>query len=340
MNNVALSDRVQTLTNEKIIPKVVDTVLNSNVFANRILSKTKKWTGRQLSFPVKTAKNNTGGSFSGLDTFSITVQDNKKKLLYYPSFYRITTAIPLTEIAVNDTDDMVLDLFDITMSQDAQDGADDIGTMFYGDGTGNSNKDFWGLGTLVDDGTTASTIGGLSRATYPTLNSTVDASSATLSLSKMHSLYNSAKSGNIKPTVGLCDETVFALYASLLAPQERINKDAAMMKNGIRGGTGFVGLDFMGFQILADEKCTSGVLFMLNEDYIDFYALPMPGTKPVELGNKDVLGNDYTGNLGFSSTGILTPIDQAAHIVHTYLGGQLVTSNPKRHAKATGLTTV
>ncbi len=339
-NNASLSDRVLTTTNKVIVPKMVDTVLNSNVLTQRLLSKTKKWSGEKMEFPIKTAKNTTGGSFYGLDTFSIQAQDNKKKLAFYPSFVQKTSVVPTTEIAVNQTDEQILNLFDLTMTSDAQDLADDIGSMFYGDGTGNSNKDFLGLAALVDDGTTASTIGGLSRSTYSTLNSTVDASSATLSLSKMQSLYNGAKSGGQKPTVGVCDETVFALYSSLLTPQEQIMKDSGMMKNGLIGGTGFVGLNYMGFPIIADEKATSGVLFFLNENFLDFYALPFPEGKAVDLGNSDIVGNDYSGSLGFTSTGIQHPIDQAAFVNHLFFAGQLVCSNPKRQAKATGLTTV
>lgn len=339
-NNAALSDRVVSTTNKTIVPKLVDTVLNSNTLTSRILSKTKSWSGEKMEFPVKVSKNTNGGSFSGLDIHTVSAVDNKKKLTFYPSFYQITSVIPTTELAVNSTDDQVLNLIDVTVSSDAQDAADDIGTMFYGAGTGNSNKDFWGLQNLVDDGTTDTTIGGLSRTTYTGLNSTVDASSSTLSLSKMHSLYNSAKSGNQKPTVGVCNETVFALYASLLTPQEQILKDASMMKNGLIGGAGYVGLNFMGFPILSDEKATSGVLFFLNENFLDFYALPFPEGKPVQLGNSDITGNDYTGAMGFTSTGILKPVDQSAYIIRTYLSGQFICSNPKRQAKATGLTTV
>lgn len=339
-NNAVISERVQNTTNQFIFPKMVDTVLNSNVLTQRLLSKGKKWSGERMQFPVKVAKNTTGGSFAGLDTFSVQAQNNSKKLEFFPSFVQKTTAIPLTDVSANKTDEGVLNLLELQMTSDAQDLADDIGTMFYGDGTGNSNKDFLGLAAIVDDGTTASTYGGLSRSTYTSLKSTVDSSSSTLSISKMYSLLNGAKSGSQKPTLGICDESVFALYASLLTPQEQIVKDVGMMKNGLIGGTGFVGLNFAGIPIIADEKATSGVLFFINEDFLDFYGLPMANTKPISLSNSEIVGNDYSGSYGFTTSGLLTPIDQAAIVANMYVGGQLVSSNPKRHAKATGLTSV
>lgn len=42
---------VDTLTLEDIVPQVVDTVLRSNVFATKMLSKTKKFRGATQDFP-------------------------------------------------------------------------------------------------------------------------------------------------------------------------------------------------------------------------------------------------------------------------------------------------
>lgn len=338
----APGNRVLTTTQDKLMASLVDTVLNSNVFATRMLSGAKKWNGETMKFPIKTSKNTQGGSFSGFDLLSTTAVDTRQRLSYNASFYNMSVVLPLDELSINDTDEKVLDLMSIEVASSAQDAADDIGTMFYADGTGNSSKDFLGLGALVDDGTSVATIGGLSRSTYTTLQSTVTASGGTLSLSKMRTLLNSVKSGSQKPTLGVTTEAVFGYYEALLQPQERIAKDASMMKSGkMVGGTGFDGLYFEGFPILADEKCTSGVLFFLNEDFLDFYALPMKGTNPVKYRSQ-IEGNDYSSvtGLGFSWSDWIKPVNQAALVSHIYLGGQLVTTNPKRHGKLTGITGV
>ena len=126
------------------------------------------------------------------------------------------------------------------------------------------------------------------------------ASGGVLSLDKMETLYNAVTSGSQKPTAGFCTETVFSLYGKLLQPQERINKSVGMVK-GLSSGTGFTGLDFKGFPILADEKATSGMLAFLNEDFIDFHALTMAKAEPVNFVSK-IEGNDYSSvkGLGFS----------------------------------------
>jgi hypothetical protein len=330
--------------------KVVDTILNSNVLATRVLGKANKWNGERMKFPIKYAKNTTGQSFSGFDSFSTSATDNRVNLEFVPKFYQMTVALPLDELSVNDTDERVLDLAKLEMQSTAQDMADDIGTLFYGTGGG---KDFLGLEAIVDDGTNAATYGTLSRTTYSSqLRSTVTASSGTLSLLKMSSLYNAVTSGSQKTTLGLCSETIFALYESLLQPQERIAKDFAMISRpgtslgkeggGMIGGTGFTGLYYKGFPVLADEKSTSGVLYFLNEDFLEWYALPMAQTTPVSFRSTDIQGNDYSEvtGLGFSWSDWVKPTNSASIVGHIYLGGELISANPKRHGKLTGIVTV
>lgn len=345
-----MGTRITTTAQSKLVPKVVDAILSGNVFATRMLSKASKWNGERMKFPVKYAKNTTGTSFSGFDTFSTSATDNRVNLEFVPKFYQMTVSLPLDELSVNATEEKVLDLAKLEMASTAQDMADDIGTIFYSDGTGNGSKDFMGLEGIVDDATNVATYGTLARSTYTTLKSTVTASSGTLSLAKMSTLYNAAARGSQTPTLGLCSETIFALYEQLLQPQERIAKTVPSMKAGTRGlntdgfvgGTGFTGLYYKGFPILADEKATSGVLYFINEDFLDWYAMPMAMTTPVAYRSQDIEGNDYSSvqGLGFSWSDWVKPTNAAAIVGHIYLGGELISSAPRFHAKLTNITSV
>jgi hypothetical protein len=347
----ALGTRVTTTTQSHLMPKLVDTILNSNILATRVLSKASKFNGERMKFPVKVAKNATGTSFAGFDTFSTSPTNNRVNLEFVPKFYQITVSLPLDELSANQTDEGVMKLAALEVQASSHDAADDIGTMFYSDGTGNGSKDFLGLEAIVDDSTNAATFGTLARSTYTTLKSTVTASSGTISLSKMSTLYNAATSGSQKPTIGFCSEAIFSYYEQLLQPQERISKDVSMMKQsgnmgkvgtGMLGGTGFTGMFYKGFPVLADEKATSGVLYYVNEDFLDWYGLPMAMTVPIKYKSQDIEGNDYSDvlGLGFSWSDWIKPTNSAAVIGHVYLGGELISANPKRHAKLTGITGV
>ena len=111
---------------------------------------------------------------------------------------------------------------------------------------------------------------------------------------------------------------------------------------GLIGGTGFTGLFFKGFPVLADEKATSQILYFVNEDFLDFYALPMALTMPIKYKSQDIEGNDYSEveGLGFSWSDWIKPTNSASVVGHIYLGGELLSANPKRHAKLTGITSV
>ena len=331
--------RVQTTVQTHYLPFMVDAVLNSNVLFQRVVRAAKKWSGRTLRVPIKVSKNTTGQSFRGFDTFSVSATDNRQFLEFSPRFYQITCALPGDELSVADTEDKVLDLMKLTIQSDTEDMADDLGTIFYADGTGNASKDPSGLAEIVDDGTNTAAYGGLTRATFtPFLNSTVTASGGTLTLALIDTLWTNVTSGTQKPTVAYVPEAVYNFYGQLLRPQERINKDAGTIK-GIMGGAGFTGLGYMGISILPDEKATAQTFFFLNENYVDWYALPFFGAKAVAYKSQ-VKGTDYNApiGLGFSWSDWIVPANAGSVVGHVYFGGQFITSNPKRHGRLTGIT--
>lgn len=330
--------RIQSTVQTEYLPFVVDTILNSNVLFQRVVRDAKKWSGRTLRVPIKHSKNTTGTSFRGFDTFSTSATDNRQVMEFTPSFYQITCALPGDELSVADTESKVLDLMKLTIQSDTEDMADDLGTIFYADGTGNNSKDPLGLGALVDDGNSVASIGGLSRSTFTTLQSTVTASGGTLTLAKADTLWIAVTSGAQKPTAIYTTEAVFNFYGQLLRPQERITKEASMMK-GLKGGTGFSALSYNGVPVLMDEKCTSGAFIMVNENFVDWYALPYYGAKAVAYKGQ-IEGNDYEApmGLGFSWSDWIMPANSASVVGHIYFGGQFITTNPKRHGKLTGVT--
>lgn len=337
-----MANRVSTLTNTKLIPKVVDTVLDSNVFATRMLMRAQRWSGEKIRKAVKISTNTNNGSFDGFDQFNATAQDTRRAMEFEAKFFHQDVVLPLTETSKNMADpSRIADLAAMELASAAEDMADKIGTQFYGDGTGNGGKDFLGLEGIVDDGTNLATYGGLSRTTFPTLKSTVTGSGGTLTLAKMDTMWDSVTSGGIKPTVIICDQTLFSLYGQLRQPSEQIIQTDNFM-GGMKAGAGPVALGYRGVPVIADEKATAGTMYFLNENFLEWRALPMDRTMPANFNVQDIEGNDYTNvkGLGFSWSDWIIPSNQASIIGHIYLGGQLWSSNPRRQGKLTGITTV
>lgn len=305
-----------------------------------MLSKTKKFEAATQDFPIKFQIGTAIRSFIGFDTLPTDFTDTRVLMKYNPRFTAANVALAGTDLIANNTIRKVLDLTKVEMQSRAQDLADGIGTMLWGDGTGNNSKDFLGLGAIVDSGSNVPTIGGLSRATYPTLAGTVTAN-ATLSLASMRTLFNNIADASVVPTRSYTDYPTWALYESLLQPQEKIFKEVNIVPN-YKGYEGFQGLMFAGLEIVPDRKATAGQLVFLNENYLDFYGLDVEldafeGAKKVDVAGKLFTGNSYNevSNLGFYWTGFIKVNNQFAFNSFIILGGNLCTDNPRRHGKQT-----
>lgn len=263
---------------------------------------------------------------------------------YNPAFNEANVALATTDVAANNTLRKVLDLTEVEMISRAQDLADSIGTQFYASQT--LSTDFLGLGNIVS---ATGTIGGLSRSTYTTLQSTVTASGGTLSLFKMRTLFNNIADGDIEPNESFTDYGTWALYEQLLQPQERIMKGMNPAAN-FKGYTGYTSLMFAGLPVTPDRKCPSGYLYMLNMDFLNFFTLDMLGgldkggysAEKVKVGSKLFTGSQYKPdeNFGFFWTGFIHATNALAWNSFITVAGNLISANPRRHGVLTGITSV
>jgi len=73
-----MGTRVTTTTQSKLLPKVVDTILNSNVFATRMLGAAQKWSGERMKQPIKWKKNVTGTSFAVFSLYEQLLQPQER----------------------------------------------------------------------------------------------------------------------------------------------------------------------------------------------------------------------------------------------------------------------
>jgi hypothetical protein len=239
------------------------------------------------------------------------------------------------------------------MDSAKDDMADGIGTLMYGLGTGNGGKDFTGLGAAVDDGTAVAVYGGLNRAVYTTIQSTKTNLAGNLTLAAMATMYNACAVGADRPTLIVCNETVWSYYETLLQPTVVANYDAGgfaqVTKNGIaatrgalNGEIGFDALFFRGTPVVRDEKCTAQYMYFLNEKYLSWYALPHPDNQKAE-GRGSAIDGAYTtqGDVPVMSwTGFKVPVNQDAKIGQFILYGDLVNRNCNRSGVLIGITGV
>jgi len=348
---MVFDEYIQSVTQDKIVPKVVDTILDSNVLAMKFLSNGKPWSGEKLKFPIKYQKNSTSqGSFDGFDTFDTTKVNTRERLEFSPTGFYQSVVLSGMEVDVNATEAQVLDLIKVEMESAQQDMIDSVGALFYGSASG---KEFIGLQDIVDDGGSVATYGGLSRSTYSGIQATVTASGGTLDLETMGTQYDAAKVGSQKPDLGVTTETVWSLYEQLVQPTvvnnqqgyRQVTRDGmAQSANALAGEVGFDALFFRGMPIVADDQCTSGYLYMLNTDSIDWYGLKSHKYGNISLGSSNIEGGPYEGkapkSYGFAWTGLKEPVNQYAEIGQLILMGNLIGKSPRLNSVLTGVTSV
>lgn len=353
---MTFSQRVLTVTQDEIVPKVVDNILSDNFLTFRFISNGNRWNGETMKFPVKVSKNTNGGSFSGMDTLANATVDTRVMLSYDPRGFYMNATVSGMERAVNATDAQVLNLVTTTLNEAALDAFDLIGTMVYADGTGNTSKDFYGLDYLADDTTTSSTVGTISKTTYPSLAGTRTASGGTITAAKISTLLTNTGAGNAarqQVSMLLSNETVWDFGEAVIATLLRGNYDAtgypitsrrskAPIKGGqLAGVMGYTTLIYRGTPWIKDEKSTSQTLWAINENYTRWYGLKSPSLKSVDMGSSNVEGpysEAPTENTGFQWSDFMNPINQFSEVAYFFLLGNMVTDQPRRNGRLTGIT--
>lgn len=352
-------ERVLSLTQNWLLPKVVDNTLKSNILALRLAGKAKQGKGESIKRAIKYQSSGQASSFSGLDSFTATQLNTKVRLSYDMRGIRIPVAISGMEaVANNVAATQVTDLVKEALEESQTELADAWGGYMYGYGLGNNGKDPLGVSVYADDGTNVSTVGTLSRTTYPVLNGYL-ASVSTMALSSLATMFTniSSGSGSTTPTLMSSDPTRWDYFEQLLTPSVRqeytmqgyynVGVGTPTRGQGLTGMQGFVAVTYKGIPWVRDEKATSQQIFMLNENWLDWYGWSADGIfgyKSVSLGSDTIEGmyaespmSQYTG---FNWSGFRAPTNQFGGIADIIVLGNLVSWQPRRQGRITGVTGV
>ncbi len=336
---------VTTTTNQYLAPFWTDLVLRDNYFFGKIMQKTKKWDGSQMLFPIKYQKGTASVAFNGFDLLPISQTPVSVNTTFYPTFVATNVALAGSDLSVNSTPMATLKLMKVTMESRSQDAADDIGNFLQGDGSGFGGKAPMGLQGIIDDGTTLANYGGLSRATYTGLNSTVTASGGTISLVKVRTLWNAISDGPVIPDFILTDYTTWGYFEQLQTPFQRNNQDFTPSMRTVAQTSGYSEQRWDGMIISRDKKVTTGNFLMMNLNFLDWYALKWWEGEKVSPKARDIEGNVYEDKIyapgdAFTWTGMIKAYNQGTVNGFMILGGQLVCRAPFRQGKLTGITGV
>jgi hypothetical protein len=214
--------------------------------------------GTKIIEPLIYGQNDTVGSYSGFDTIALTPQTGISAAEYEWKQYAASISISGIEEAKNNGEQEIINLLEAKIMQAEESLREGFNQMFFADGTGNSSKDWNGLGNLVE---ATGVAGGIDPSTNTWWASKEENTSTALTLAQMSSIYNSVSVGNDHPDVLLTTQTLFEKYEGLLQPQLRYTDTKT-------ADAGFQNLLFKAAPVMYDVHCPSGVFFFLNSKYI------------------------------------------------------------------------
>ncbi len=306
-------DEILTTTLKNYVPKLTD-----NIFSARPLfyALTNGQTIRRISggakivVPIIYGTNSTAGSYSGTDTISVTAQTGISAAEYSWGQYAATVTISGIEEAKNNGEAQIIDLLEGKIFQTQETVIENMNTMFWADGSGNSSKDWNGLGNIV--GAVGQSLGGIDPAGAGNSwwASTEVNQAGAITVASMANIYNTVSVGNDQPTIGITTQALYEAYEALLDGQIRYTD------TDVADG-GFQNLLFKGAPVTFDGACTSGEMMFLNTKYLQLVA------------HSDVW---------FKPTPFVRPTNQDAVFSQLLCYGQLTCSNRARQGFMYGAT--
>ena len=263
--------------------------------------------GTNIVEPLIYGENSTVSSYEGYDAVSLTPQSGITAAEFDWKQYAASIAISGIQEAKNNGEQAMVNLLEAKIMQAEESMKEGFNAMFFGDGTGNSGKDWSGLGNLIESG---NSVGGINGATESWWNSYEENSVAALTLGQMTTAYNTVSVGNDHPDMVLGTQTLFEKYESLLQPQLRYTDTKT-------ADAGFQNLLFKAAPVAYDVDCPAGNMFFLNSKYLTL------------VGHSDKW---------FEVTPFVRPEEKDARFSLVMCYGNLTVRNRKKQGKLTAKT--
>lgn len=312
---------VSSISRRFIMPDIVDVTYNSNVMTFRLLAQNKRVVqgGTQIEWPLMYARFTNGGPYQGYGLLDVAPNDTVKSLAFdWKQQYVPVTIDRLSLIKLN-SPEAVANGLGVLFEQAGMEMVENLGTGIWSDAVTDPIQ-IDGIKGAVDAGTITTTYGGLTRASNTFINSTVDATSTTLTGPMLQSLFMNATEGGRAPTLIVSRAMQYNRFHNLQAPGQEFPVVAAGSDVQL-AQAGFTNLLYNTTPWVVDSHVPDGAtnasnsdIYMLNEDYFRLVVNPMA----------DFYLEDFQ-----------VPVNQDAMVAKILWAGDLVIGNTKRQAKAT-----
>jgi hypothetical protein len=291
-------DELFATTFQKVRASLADQVTLETPLLAALSTKSKVTEdgGLTIRRPVMFELNDTVGSYDGYDPIDVTPQDGFGYAEYSWKQYSGSVTIDGRTEALNEGSAQIIGILQAKMEQLRLSFEQEVNAMLWGDGTGNSSKDFLGLQAIVDS---SGTLGGIDSSTETWWKSRVVSGGVSLSttagIKSLNSILNSLKLAKSKPDFEFTTQANYESYEALAVPNIRF-QDTRLAE------LGFEVVEHKGAVLMYEDNVPTNYWYFLNSDHLEFvqknnrWMKLLPFRQPVNQDAKTAL-NVSMGNL-------------------------------------------
>lgn len=315
------ADVITSISRTYVLPEITDVFYRSNPFFFRVNQSNRKLVsgGTQIEQPFMYAGFTNGGPFVGYQVLDLAPNDTVKNGAWDWKYQYVPVTVDLNSLVRANSPEAIANLVGLLFSQAEMQMAENLAVGLWSDGSVAAQID--GLKGAVDAGSVAPTYGGLTRSSNTWLNSQVDSTSTTLTLSFLNSLFGSAKEGGRAPTIIASRTDQYNRYNNLVQVTQRFPVAAGGHDEQL-ASAGFTNQLFNNVPWVDDSHVFDG---------------PNSSNSAIVMGDEDYLHWVVASMADFYMEDFMRPPNQVAYTTQIVWGGNLVLSNPARWAKATAI---
>jgi hypothetical protein len=312
------------------LKRVLDSgALHDNIFNNDVLLQWLRSGGRvktvdggeRMRVGIMDSKNTTAKWYADYESLDVTAQSGMTSAFYTWKQGSTSVSVNGKELRANKGKSRITNLQQEKISQAAASLVDIVATGAFSDGSGTGSKQMTGLEAMIETvPLTASYAGipvGNTAWTNQISSGNVGAAAVNL-LPNLRTVYNNCKQGkggaNSSPDMLITTQSIHESFEALMYPQVRYQPNPSSGADA-----GIEKLKFKGADVVWDDYCTSGMMYVLNSNHITMFV-------------------HSDANFSMAEGGFQKPINQDALVTQIFFQGNLSTDNRRKQGKLKGIT--
>jgi hypothetical protein len=304
---------INSVSRRWILPTLFDNTYKSNLVFFRLVQRNKKIVqgGFQIEVPLIYGRFAAGGFYQGYDLLDVSPSDTVKNAAFDWKQAYVPVTIDNLSLMKSDSPEAIINFLTFYFEQAQMELAEILGTGVWG--TGSNPKSLDSIPMAVDDGSTTSVYGGLTRSSTvnPWWRANVDSTTTTLTLVALQTMFGNCTFGARHPTLIATSQLGYNRYWNLSTggqsfPVQPGGHDEILAQNG------FTNLLFNNVPVAVDSHVSSSTtvspFFFLNEDYMYLFVNPRADFKMDDFReptNQDAMTSliKWAGDLALANCG-------------------------------------